>query len=63
MASCEGGGGASREMMMTETMTMEKKTTKKTIPNLLSAHPRAEKGERLRYRRHGKHVVTELKRA
>ena len=40
---------------------------------LLSAHPRAEKGTityspcilgvRLRYRRHGKHVVTELKRA
>jgi hypothetical protein len=37
------GGGASRETMMTETMTMEKKTTKKSIPNLLSAHPRAEK--------------------
>jgi hypothetical protein len=37
------GGGASRETMMTETMTMEKKTTKKSIPNLLSAHPRVEK--------------------
>jgi hypothetical protein len=58
--------------MMTETMTIEKKTTKKSIPNLLSAHPRAEKapypiphalGVRLRYHRHGKHVVTELKRA
>jgi hypothetical protein len=32
-----------RETMMTETMTMEKKTTKKSIPNLLSVHPRAEK--------------------
>jgi hypothetical protein len=30
-------------MMMTETMKMEKKTTKKFIPNLLSAQPRAEK--------------------
>jgi hypothetical protein len=30
--------------MMMETMVMEKKTTKKSIPNLLSAHPtRAEK--------------------
>jgi hypothetical protein len=36
------GGGASRETMMTETMTIEKKTTKKLIPNLLSAHPRAD---------------------
>ena len=32
-----------RETMMTETMTMEKKTAKKSIPNLLSVHPRAEK--------------------
>jgi hypothetical protein len=39
----ERGGGASRETMMTETMMMEKKTKKKLIPNLLSAHPRAEK--------------------
>jgi hypothetical protein len=32
------------EMMMTEMMMMEKKkTTKESIPNLLSAHPRAEK--------------------
>jgi hypothetical protein len=29
--------------MMMEMMTMEKKTTKKLTPNLLSAHPRAEK--------------------
>ncbi len=28
---------------MTETTTMEKMMTKKSIPNLLSAHPRAEK--------------------
>jgi len=53
VAGDERGGGASRELMMTKTMTMENKTTKKTIPNLLSAHPRAEKD--------GKHVVTELK--
>jgi hypothetical protein len=39
----ERSGGALRETMMTEMMTMEKKTNKKLIPNLLSAHPRAEK--------------------
>ncbi len=59
---------------MMETTTMEKMTTEKSIPNLLSAHPRAEKaltgtysacvlGIRLRYWCHGAHVVTELKRA
>jgi hypothetical protein len=31
------------EMTMTETTMMEKMTTKKSIPNLLSAHPRAVK--------------------
>jgi hypothetical protein len=30
-------------MTMAETTKMEKMTTKKSIPNLLSAHPRAEK--------------------
>jgi len=43
VAGDERGGGASRETMMMETMTMEKKTTKQSIPNLLSAHPREEK--------------------
>jgi hypothetical protein len=43
VACDERGGGASREMMMTETIAMETKTIKKTIPNLISAHPRAEK--------------------
>ncbi len=33
----------SEKWKMMETMTMEKKTTKQSIPNLLSAHPRAEK--------------------
>ena len=39
------GSGALREtmMMVMETMTMEKKTTKQSIPNLLFAYPRAEK--------------------
>ncbi len=31
------------EMTTTEMTTMETMTTKKSIPNLLSAHPRAEK--------------------
>ena len=39
-----------RETMMTETMTMEKKTTKKSIPNLLSVHPRAEKAHQNLFR-------------
>jgi hypothetical protein len=38
----ERGGGALRETIMMEMMTMEKKTTKKSIPNLLSADPRAD---------------------
>jgi hypothetical protein len=61
------------ETTMMEMTMMEKMTTKKTIPNLLSAHPRAEKAPkpilhaswliRLRYWCHGAHVVKELKRA
>jgi hypothetical protein len=31
------------ETTIAEMMTMEKMTTKKSIPNILSAHPRAEK--------------------
>jgi len=55
------------ETATTETTTLEKMMTKKSIPNLLSAHPRAEKalervqGIRLRYWSHGVQVVTELK--
>jgi hypothetical protein len=30
-------------MMMIETMALEKETNKKSIPNLFSTHPRAEK--------------------
>jgi hypothetical protein len=37
------GAAQTTEMTMTETMTMEKMTTKKSISNLLSAHLRAEK--------------------
>jgi hypothetical protein len=58
-------------MMMTEMMMMEKKTTKKSIPKSTFCPPQSRKGTitysacilgvRLRYRRHGKHVVTELK--
>jgi hypothetical protein len=69
-------GKYAAQMMETtrmETTMMEKMRTKKSIPNLLSAHLRAEKGTRtysactlgvrLRYWCHGAHVVTELKRA
>ncbi len=37
------GAAQTTEMTMAETTMMEKMTTKKSIPNLLSAHPRAEK--------------------
>jgi hypothetical protein len=37
------GAAQTTELAMTEMTTMEKMTTKKSIPNLLSAHPRAEK--------------------